>query len=783
VTIALEPTAAATLTREDGLSVSALFEALLAHTPAVAWQIDVTGQFLFSSGSGLASLGLKPGEAVGQNVFELYHDQPQVIAAVQQALEGHAQQFLIEVRDVYFESWLTPCWNAQGEVVGVMGIAHDVTSRIRAQESERSSCERFLKAFHASPSGIMLAELSTGRILDANAAFVQLYGLSRDELIGKTTQQIEFWPDEATRAGILETALEKREQVRFSLRFRTSAGKVQAVQILLEVVELDGRPCALFIARDAYKYQQMRRALKRSQKRYRDLVRLAPVGIFQTDSQGHIVDCNQHCLKLFETDFETLQSGGWWPFIDPAVVSDLQADWNRAIAERTALKSEFPLMVRQERGWVQLQLEPGRARGEFIGSLTDITQRKLIELELQSVNDRLEVSVRMRTDLLTRASKTLEEQIYERRRTYFDLEKSEERWRSLVEHAPDVILLLNVHGEITYINHTSMRPALTTARVVGHTVYEFAYPEYRGEIQAVLQQVFQKGLSVTQEVEGPGDAGDRRWFQSHLAPIRHGGLIVGATAVVRDITASRQAAEQLRQTQDLLAHSGRVRMIGEMTAGFAHELGQPLSAISTYIEACLIRLKREGVTDGDILEAMQDAVKEAQRAIDVVRRLRDFLQRNELQRQPEDLNQIVQDAVRLAEISLRNHGVRIQLNLASELPLALLDGIQMMQVLLNLMLNAAEAMSEAGSEPRIIHISTRCTAKQSLECKITDTGPGLPVREANAIFEAFFTTKDAGLGLGLAISRRIVEAHAGQIVAGNRETTTGACFLVKLPLQ
>lgn len=756
---------------------------MLAHTPTVVWQIDATGRFLFSSGNGLASLGLKPGEVVGQNVFDLYHDQPRVLASIQQALLGHEQQFLIEVRDVFFESWLSPCFNDQGEVVGAMGIAHDVTSRIRAQESERSSSERFLKAFHASPSGIMLTELSTGRILDVNIAFVQLYGLSRDELIGLTTQQIDFWPDEDTRAQILSTALATRKQARFTSRFRTKSGGVHSVQILMEVVELDNTPCALFIAHDAGKDQHVRRALKRSQKRYRELIRLAPVGIFRTNHQGHLVECNRHCLRLFQTDFESLQTSGWWPFIDASDRGSLQADWDRAIADHTSLTSEYPLNVQGERRWLQLQLEPGRSRREFIGSLTDITQQKLIALELQSVNARLEAIVRARTELLSRASITLEEQIYERRRTYFDLEKSEERWRSLVEHAPDVILLLNRQGEISYINHTAMRPSLTTADVEGRSVYEFAYPEYHGLMRAEIAKVVEQGLSTSHEVQGPGDSGNRHWYQSHLAPIHHGEQIIGATAIVRDVTESRLAAEQLRQTQDLLAHSGRVRMIGEMTAGFAHELGQPLSAISTYIEGCLIRLKREGETDGDVLDAMQEAVQEAQRAIEVVRRLRDFLQRNELQRQPEDLNQIVQDAVRLGEISLRDHGVRIQLDLAPELPKALLDGIQVMQVLLNLMLNAAEAMSEANSETREIQIVTRRTAGHAIECEVSDSGPGLPVSDANAIFEAFFTTKEAGLGLGLAITRRIVEAHQGQILAGNRTMTPGACFLVKFPLK
>ncbi|MBI1345556.1 PAS domain S-box protein [bacterium] len=779
----IAPASTDSINSDGSLDRGELFQALLKHTPTVVWQIDAAGRFTYSEGRGLQSLGLQSSEVIGQSVFQLYRDLPHVVDALHKVLNGEEQQLLTEVRGVHFESWMTPLRNANGETIGAMGVAHDVTSRVRAQESERSSSERFLKAFHASPAGILLTELPLGRILDANAAFAKLYGLSREELVGKTTLEIGLWPDAATRERYLQPALERNEQVQFRYQLQTKQGAVKPVQVVTEVVELDGRPCALFIVREAQRYQRIRRALARSQKRYRSLLKLAPVGIFRANQKGQIVDCNRYCLQLFNTSREALQTRGWWPFMPADYRKALKTQWMKSLETRQALTAEFPVTVNQADVWLQLKLEPGRSHRNFFGSLTDITQRKLMELELQNVNERLEENVRVRTDLLTRASITLEEQIFQRRRTYIELEKSEERWRALVQHAPDVILLVNPDGDITFINHTAIPREHGTADVIGRSIYDFTLEEFHEETREVMARVFQGGESVTHEVQAPGVQGERRWFQSHLSPIYHEGQVVGATAVVRDITDARHSAEQLRQTEDLLAHSGRVRMVGEMTAGFAHELGQPLSAISTYLEACLIRLRRDGQTSSEILDAMQEAVKEAQRAIRVVRGLREFLQRNELQRHSENLNQIVKDALRLGEVSLRKYQVDLQLELDHHLPNAQLDSIQVMQVLLNLMLNAAEAMHEARSPLRTIRIVTRCVQNKWVECEVADSGPGLPETAANAIFETFFTTKKAGLGLGLAISRRIVEAHGGQINAGNQPNSSGASFLVRLPVK
>ncbi len=747
----------------------------------MVWQIDREGKFTLSEGRGLESLGLSPGQAVGLSAFELYGDHPQVVASLRKVLQGEEQQLLIQLQGVYFDSWMRPLYDVAGQIRGAMGVASDVTGRIRAEDSERSSSERFLKAFHASPAGIMLTDLETGRIVDVNSALCRLGGYERDQLVGQTTFEVGFWPDVETRVATLKNAIENHGQARFDFSLPTTFGRRLQVKIVVEVIDLDGRACALSIMRDGSRQQRMKTALSRTRRRYRTLARFAPVGIFHARSNGDLSYVNEHFCGLFAREAKTLTGGGWWTGVAAADREALRRDWEAAIATRRSLSCEFRAVRGAEELWLLLQVEPETGARGFVGSLTDITRRKRAELELQGMNQQLEQSVRMRTELLMRANKSLEEQIFERRRTYEELEKSEERWRSLVEEAPDVILVVDRDGRINYINHTQIRNDLEPQQVVSRSVYEFVLDEYHEEIDRVLHTVFEDRKPVTHDVQGSGAAGDVRWFQSHLAPIQHFGKVIGATAIVRDVTAERRANEELQQTQDRLAQAQRVSMVGEMMAGFAHELGQPLFAISSYIEGCLIRLQREGNVAEEVLDVLRESIAQSHRAIEVVRRLREFLQRQEIRRAAADLNQIVADAVQLADVGLRKCGVRCKLDLAPGLPQIDVDRIQIMQVLMNLLLNAAEAMAGHGVVEGVVTVRSERVGQEFLICEVSDEGPGLPPGPGDAIFEAFYTTKPNGLGLGLSISRSIVAAHGGRIAALNNHPDPGARFEIHLP--
>lgn len=388
-----------------------------------------------------------------------------------------------------------------------------------------------------------------------------------------------------------------------------------------------------------------------------------------------------------------------------------------------------------------------------------------------------------RSALLWRANEVLQEQIYERHRVVELLEESEQRWRSLVQDAPDTILLVNRDYTIGYINRTELRPELGSAGVTGKSAFDFIFPEYVPQVIHDLERVFERGETVTNEIEAPDVHGNRHWIQSRISPIRRNGVVTAAVVVCRNITEHKRAAEQLRQTQEQLIYLARVTSVGEMAAGLAHELNQPLAAIANYVRGCMIRLQAAGFIDPAILASLQEAVNEAHRASEVIRRLRHFLQHHEPQRQEVSLNVVAQEAARLAEPACRRLGATIRLRLAPALPPLYAERVQLIQVLLNLLLNGAEAMAELPAACRELIVETWRESPTTVAVAVRDRGPGVPPDLGESIFEAFVTTKPHGLGMGLSISRTIVEAHHGKLRYVNLSEPRGARFLASFPLS
>jgi two-component system sensor kinase FixL len=211
----------------------------------------------------------------------------------------------------------------------------------------------------------------------------------------------------------------------------------------------------------------------------------------------------------------------------------------------------------------------------------------------------------------------------------------------------------------------------------------------------------------------------------------------------------------------------------------AHELNQPLTAVMNYLEAGRQLLATSASGPERVGEMMEKAVAQAQRAGEVIRRLRGFVSKGETERRIQSLNQLVEEALALALVGARQHGVRASLELDHALPPVLVDPVQIQQVVLNLVRNAVEAMEEV--ERRELVISTRLIPDQEMvEITIADTGPGIAPELADRLFQPFFSTKKTGMGLGLSICREIVEAHHGRLTGGDR-SSGGAVFRLILP--
>jgi C4-dicarboxylate-specific signal transduction histidine kinase len=249
----------------------------------------------------------------------------------------------------------------------------------------------------------------------------------------------------------------------------------------------------------------------------------------------------------------------------------------------------------------------------------------------------------------------------------------------------------------------------------------------------------------------------------------------------------RLDAEQLlrvgeHELRSRLTHLARVSTMGEMATNIAHEVNQPLTAIGTYAQAC-VRMMQAGTIDNqEVLDTLERIAGEAQRAGAIVHRLRDLICKHDTMRVPCDLNALVRNVEQLASVDARLHDVELRLALTPSLPVVFADGIQIQQVLLNLIRNAIDSMEGIDTAPREVVVRTLVRGDNEVEVSVCDNGCGLPDEVDNKLFEPFFTTKPHGVGVGLSISRSLIAAHHGRMWYSHN-TDQGTTFFFALPIM
>ena len=251
----------------------------------------------------------------------------------------------------------------------------------------------------------------------------------------------------------------------------------------------------------------------------------------------------------------------------------------------------------------------------------------------------------------------------------------------------------------------------------------------------------------------------------HLAQAVFGpdGRLQKYVGTIHDITDRRRAEDEARVLQERLTHFSRLSTMGEMAAGLAHEINQPLSAIATYAQACQRLIRQPEPETEDIIAALEQINAQALRAGEVIRRLRNFVKNREVKREPVNCARLLEDLSTLAETDARLHNIRLRLDCQEPLPTVYADPIQLQQVILNLVRNAIDAMADAPEDRREVVLMTREAPDGEVEVTVADRGTGLAPEATEHLFNPFFTTKASGTGLGLAISRSIVRAHGGRL--------------------
>lgn len=357
------------------------------------------------------------------------------------------------------------------------------------------------------------------------------------------------------------------------------------------------------------------------------------------------------------------------------------------------------------------------------------------------------------------------------------LHKNEYRLRAIIESEPECVKLQSEDGTILEMNPAGLRlvDADQPEDVIGKQIDCFLAPEYIDFYRENMRRVF-SGESVVCEFKLITLKGRIAWMETHGVPLRDArGTIYALLGITRDITELKQAEEKARRHQTELARVARLSTMGEMATGIAHELNQPLSAIANFARGCIRRLRTDGMNPGELVEPLEEVCEQAERAGEILRHVRDFVRKSELQMKPTDINQIVRAMVKFTEYEARQQGAIVRLDLDAGLPPVQVDAIMIEQVICNLVRNAVEAMAEAQWSRREVTILTRQISGDMIEIEVGDTGPGIADALIDQVFDQFFTTKPEGVGMGLSISRSIVESHGGRIRAESRRRG-GATF-------
>lgn len=372
--------------------------------------------------------------------------------------------------------------------------------------------------------------------------------------------------------------------------------------------------------------------------------------------------------------------------------------------------------------------------------------------------------------------------ITERKQAVTLLQESESRYRTLVENMQVGIALLDSDHNIVMTN-----AALAT--MFHKSAADFAgrkcFREFEGR-EGVCEHCLGCRAMITgrpQEADTVCVRDDGTCFPARLQAFptyAADGVVSGWIEIVEDITERKRAEEEARQRQAELAHVSRLNVMGELASGLAHELNQPLSTILCGAELSLRLSQSETKAAGELTDVLRDVAAEAERAGQIIHRLRRFVSKRPGVRSTVDVNALVQETLKLANPDAMQHGVAVRLELADSMPAIQADSIQVQQVMLNLIRNAIDAMKAPGMARRELRIQTATQDADTIEVAICDTGKGLDAEAIGRLFEPFFTTKPEGMGIGLSISRSIVESHGGHLSATSNPDG-GMTFRFTLP--
>jgi PAS domain S-box-containing protein len=406
----------------------------------------------------------------------------------------------------------------------------------------------------------------------------------------------------------------------------------------------------------------------------------------------------------------------------------------------------------------------------------EIGQRQRAEAALREVNAELERRVAARTA-------DLQDEVIRRRNTEATLRASEERWRSMFEASAVGIAVLDQQHHFAATNEAFQKMVgYTSEELQSLAPTDIAHEDDREATQKLIENVH-SGKRQDNPSEKRYHRKDGRviWVRVSAArAIDSGSSFQGIPAVIEDITERKRAEGDLHDAREALSRATRLTMMGELAASIAHEINQPLGAIIMNGNACERLLAVSPPDLDEVKDGLAAIVSDGNRASEVLSRIRGMLKSASPEQMQVDVNQTIVEVLALSRHELQQHRVSVLTELHPDLPRIQADRIQLQQVVLNLVMNGIDAMRLINDRSRILTVRSQLDDRRNIVVNVTDSGVGLDPASRERIFETFFTTKAAGMGMGLAISKSIIEAHRGRLWAAPG-SPVGAMFAFALP--
>jgi two-component system, LuxR family, sensor kinase FixL len=651
-------------------------------------------------------------------------------------------------------------------------VAHeDITGRVRFEAALRESERRYDLATSAANVWVWERNFTTGDwyIDPTMKAFAGYSAGDMDDSLNAWRRVI---PPEDYRKiddSVVQLLAHEIEELDVEHRLLCKDGSIRWIRARgnLSAHHEGDQPRLLGTSVDITKAKEAEEALRRSESKQRALIASIPDIIVRLSRDGTILAYKHARNSASRTPADQLVGQPVDAILPPEACDDVRT----AVAEVLTTGNIATIEYRTDDGG-DVRFYEGRlvASGgdDVVAVVREITDRRLAEDELLSEQERLEQQVRDRLIDLEAARRELATEVVERRKTAELLRQREEEYRKTFQHAPLGLATVDHTGRFIQINQAFCRLfGYAESELLALTFRDITHPEDL----AASNALFERRVG-----EGAGNEGVRSLRKRYL---RKDGSVVEAVvhtvsvrgangspdrfvAQIEDRTEQLRAQAEVRRQRERLAHVARVSTLGEMAAGIAHEVNQPLTAIANYTQACDKMLRGDGSPTTKALGVLTLIRDEALRAGEIIHRIRDLTHRREERRARCGMNHLIRDIMTLAEADARVQNVNVRLQLEDGLPDCFADGIQIQQVVLNLVRNAVEA-TEGVTDSGPVILRTRLLESGEVVVEVIDRGKGIAEEDEAHVYRPFYTTKPTGMGMGLSISRSIVSAHGGRL--------------------